>query len=174
VWVFTRSASTWKQGPKLTAKGASPKGLPGFGFGKFGYSVALSANGNTALIGGLGLEAAWVFTRSGSTWTQGPKLTAKGGSPQALFGFRVGLSSDGKTAAVSGPGDTAGTGSAWVFTRSGSTWTQQGPKLTATDASGAASFGYGLALASDGKTALIGGPGDKGGVGAAWVRVARS
>jgi FG-GAP repeat protein len=170
-WVFTRSGSTWTQGSKLAASGES-------GPAQFGSAVALAADGNTALIGGYGdnaqTGAAWVFTRSGSTWTQGSKLTARAESPQGLLGFRVGLSSDGKTAVVSGPGDTAGVGSAWVFTRSGSTWTQQGLKLTATGASGGASFGYGLALASDGRTALIGGPGDKGGVGAAWVNVERS
>ena len=51
----------------------------------------------------------------------------EGRSPTGLFGFRVALSSNGKTAVVSGPGDNGGAGAAWVFSRSGSTWTQQGP-----------------------------------------------
>ena len=48
-------------------------------------------------------------------------------------------------------------------------WTQQGPKLTATDAAGKASFGISVALSADGNTALIGGNGDSGAVGAAWM-----
>jgi FG-GAP repeat len=170
VWVFTRSGSGWvQQGPKLTA--TDERGLA-----QFGSSVALSADGNTALIGGYqddnGAGAAWVFTRSGSTWKQDPKLTiAKGESPTGLFGFRTALSANGKVAVISAPGDHGGVGAAWVFTRSGSTWRQQGPKLGPAGASGMTSFGYGLALAPNGTTALIGGPADNGGAGAVWVKV---
>ena len=73
--------------------------------------MALSADGNTALIGGhvrqrLGVGAAWVFTRSGSTWTQqGPKLTGSD-RPEATapqFGWSVALSADGNTALIGGP-----------------------------------------------------------------------
>jgi hypothetical protein len=70
-------------------------------------------------------------------------------------------------------GDTLG--AAWVFTRSGSTWTQQGAKLTASDETPPGQFGDSVALSSDGNTTLIGGPndnpGDNGapGAGAAWV-----
>ena len=53
---------------------------------------------------------------------------------------------------------TTNVGAAWVFTRSVSTWTQQGPKLTATDESGQGRFGSSVALSGDGTTALIGGP----------------
>ena len=64
-----------QQGLKLTGGGE-------VGAGGFGYSVAFSADGNAALIGGSdnsGVGAVWVFTRSGSTWTQqGPKLTGGG------------------------------------------------------------------------------------------------
>jgi phosphodiesterase/alkaline phosphatase D-like protein len=168
-WVFTRSGSTWtQQGPKLT-------GAEETGAGQFGYTVALSADGNTALIGGgkdnSAVGAVWVFTRSGSTWTQqGPKLTATGETGAAHFGCcAVALSSDGNTALVGGYADATSVGAAWVFTRSGSTWTQQGSKLTGSGESGAAHFGYSLALSGDGNTALIGGGADNSNTGAAWV-----
>ena len=167
-WVFTRSGSTWtQQGSKLTGSGE-------IGEGRFGASVALgAAEGNTALIGGegdnAGVGAAWVFTRSGSTWTQqGSKLTGSGEIGEGEFGFSVALSADGNTALIGGPGDNSGVGAAWVFTRSGSTWTQQGAKLTGTGGTKGA-FGFSVALSADGNTALIGGPGDNSGVGAAWV-----
>ena len=67
------------------------------------------------------------------------------------------LSADGNTALVGGPYDNGGTGAAWVFTRSGSTWTQQGPKLVGTGAVGTAEQGWSVALSADGNTALIGG-----------------
>ncbi len=68
-----------------------------------------------------------MFTRSGSTWTQqGAKLTGADESAKGEFGFSVALSSDGNTAPIGGPFDESGKGAAWVFTRTGSIWTQQG------------------------------------------------
>ena len=49
-----------------------------------------------------------------------------------------------------------------MFTRTGSTWTQQGGKLTGTGETGAGGFGVGVALSADGSTALIGGADDRG------------
>ena len=85
-----------------------------------------------------------MFTRSGSTWTQqGPKLT--GGSEEigeGDFGISVALSADGNTALIGAGADDGTAGAAWVFTRSGSTWTQQGPKLTGgSEEIGTAEFG---------------------------------
>jgi hypothetical protein len=171
-WVFTRASEKWTpQGSKLTGIGeVSSTEAPG----EFAAGVALSSDGNTGLAGGpgdnKGLGAAWAFTRSGSTWTQqGSKLTGSGASARSrgTQGEGVALSSDGNTALVGGPGD--GVGAAWVFTRAGSTWTQQGPKLMGTEASSEARFGASVALSANGNTALVGGPGDSKGAGAAWA-----
>ncbi len=147
-----------------------------------GVSVALSANGNTALIGGIGdngtIGATWVFTRSGSTWTQqGSKLVGTGTVGSAYQGHSVALSADGNTALIGGLSDNSNAGATWVFTRSGSTWTQQGSKLVGTGAVGASGQGRSVALSANGNTALIGGITDSApvaggtGVGAAWVFV---
>jgi Big-like domain-containing protein/FG-GAP repeat protein len=164
-WVFVRSGGVWsQQGPKIL-----PNDRAG-ATSDFGTSVALSADGNTALIGGdfdnAFDGAAWVFTRSGATWSQqGPKLTGAAGSN---FGVSVALSSDGSTALIGATqGGTAG--SAYVFTRSASTWAPQGPVLTPSDAVGNAGFGEAVALSGDGKTALIGGHFDNSTTGAAWI-----
>ncbi len=167
-WVFTRSGSTWtQQGKKLT--GSGEEGAEG---AIFGWSVSLSADGNTALIGGPfndnAVGAAWVFTRSGSTWTQQAKLTGGEESGAPEFGEGVALSADGNTALIGGPVDD-NVGAAWVFTRSGSTWTQQGKKLTGPGESGKGYFGFSVALSEEGSTALVGGFEDNGDVGAAWV-----
>ena len=166
-WVFTRTGSAWSQeGPKLTASDET-------GAGQFGATVALSADGDTALIGGSGITpgtgAAWVFTRTGSTWSQqGPKLTDHAASLFGSFGQSVALSGDGNTALISDPGVNEQTGDASVFTRTGSTWAQQGPVLTANDEAAHGDFGASVALSDDGDTALIGGPFGSA-VGAAWV-----
>ena len=94
-------------------------------------SVALSADGEHGADrrprdnGAVG--AAWVFTRTGATWTQqGPSLTGAGETAPADFGDSVALSADGNTALIGAGADNGASGAAWVFTRSGSTWTQQG------------------------------------------------
>lgn len=172
-FVFTRSGGSWsQQGPALTTTDTAAD---------FGWSVALSADGSTALIGAENDSsaegAAWVYTRSGSTWTQqGSKLTAGGGAADE-FGWSVALATDGNTAIIGGPDADVDVGAAWVFARSGSNWTQQGSELTPNDASGPANFGQSVALSADGTTALIGGIGDTSttpnvpdeNAGAAWV-----
>ena len=68
---------------------------PKEGARELGYSVALSGDGNTALVGGPGSEgydgAAWVFTRSGSTWTQQGSPLTGGNSAGSIFGYSVAL-----------------------------------------------------------------------------------
>jgi hypothetical protein len=174
VWVFTRSGKTWtQQGRKLVGTGAPANADQG-------GSVALSGDGDTALVGGDGGKGAvWVFTRSGKTWTQqGPKLVGTGAVGSANQGSSVALSSDGDTALIGGYDDNGGLGAVWVFTRSGSTWTQQGRKLVGGGAVGYAFGGTSVALSGDGNTALVGDPADNPhtphgtpGAGAVWVFV---
>jgi Secretion system C-terminal sorting domain/FG-GAP repeat len=167
-WVFTRNGSTWsQQGNKLVANDEK-------GSSYLGHSVALSADGNTAIIGGFldstGTGAAWIFTRSGTTWTQqGGKLVGTGGTGASYQGYSVGLSADGNTAIIGGPDDNSAQGAAWIFTRSGSTWTQEGSKLVGSGNTGAAYQGVSVALSADGNTAIIGGSQDNSFNGAAWV-----
>jgi hypothetical protein len=63
----------------------------------------------------------------------------------------------------------SGTGAAWVYTRSGGVWTQQGSKLVGTGAVGGAGQGDSVALSADGNTAIVGGASDNSNTGAAWV-----
>ena len=179
-WVFTRSGGIWtQQGNKLVGTDfiGRVNSPPPLGQG---MSVALSADGNTAIVGGWRAEGSWVFTRSGGLWTQqGRKLVGTDAVGRARQGMSVAVSADGYTAVVGGWSDNGRTGAAWVFTRSGGLWTQQGRKLVGTDAVGRAHQGMSVALSADGNTALVGGPGDNlrdqsvpfglGAVGAAWV-----
>jgi hypothetical protein len=173
-WVFQRSGEKWtQQGKKLTGAGQ-------FGEGEFGAGVALSENGNTAIIGApvesippnFGeVGSAYVFTRSGSTWTQqGAKFTGTQElGENSFFGQSVALSASGDTALIGGQFDDTNVGAAWVFTRSGERWTQQGEKLTGAGETGEGHFGDSVALSSEGNIALVGARADNGSVGAAWV-----
>ncbi len=166
--VFVRSGGAWsQQGNKLVGSGVQ-------GAAFVGFRVALSADGNTALVSGPSdsgnTGAVWVFTRSNGAWTQqGSKLVGSGAGGQALQGWSVALSGDGNTALVGSAYDSSSTGAAWVFTRSNGVWTQQGAKLVGTGAIGSARQGWSVALSADGNTALLHGPWDNGGVGSGWI-----
>jgi hypothetical protein len=113
-WVFTRSRGVWsQQGPKLVGTGAQPRALQG-------YSVSLSGDGNTGLVGGYADDdnagATWVFKRSRGVWSQeGPKLVGTGAIGPAWQGVSVSVSNDGSTAIVGELGDNNYLGAAWVF-----------------------------------------------------------
>jgi FG-GAP-like repeat len=168
-WVFVRSGGMWtQQGNKLVGTGA-------VGAAQQGISVALSADGNTAMLGGRNdnsnAGAAWVFTRSAGVWSQqGNKLVGTGGVGASRQGFSVALSGGGNTASVGGSFDNSQDGAAWVFTRSGGGWSQLGNKLVGTGAVGGAAQGVSVALSCN--TAVVGGSLDNGDIGAAWVFVA--
>jgi len=171
VAVFALGAGGWSvQGPNLRPSDESEPE-------DFGGSVSLATDGNTALIGGVGEPPwasadgdAWVFTRTGSSWAQdGSALEPAGMAGEAKFGGAVALSGDGQTAVVGGEADDEGKGAAWVFSRTGSTWSEQGAKLTPNDEVGPGDFGSSVAISSDGNTAAIGGYGDSGGRGAIWI-----
>ena len=173
VWVWTRSGGVWtQQGPKLT-------GTPVFGTGGFGSSVAVSSDGNTAVVGAHdssgAIGALYPFTRSGGVWTQQSFPLFGGGFTGMLapqMGISIALSGDGNTAILGGYDDGDEAGATWSFTRSGSAWTQQGTKMVGSGALGKANQGWRVAISTDGLTALVGGPLDNSNAGAAWIFVA--
>jgi hypothetical protein len=153
-----------QQGPKLV----------GSFIARQGADVALSSDGNTAIVGGPfgGVTGATgIFTRIGATWMEQAKLVGTGNVGHAGQGSSVAISADGNTVIVGGPSDASGAGAAWVFTRSGVTWTQQGAKLVGSGAVGAAGQGGSVALSADGNTAIVGGSRDGSFTGAVWVFV---
>ena len=161
------SAQLVQQGGKLVGTGAVEAAWQG-------QSVAVSGDGNTAIVGGhvddSSIGAAWVFARSGGVWSQqGDKLVGTGGIGAACQGTSVAISADGDTAIVGGPCDSGGAGAAWVFTRSGGVWSQQGGRLVGSGAAGAAYQGGSVAISADGNTAIVGGFRDNDAAGAAWV-----
>jgi FG-GAP repeat len=144
---------------------------------QFGWSAAVS--GDTAIVGapdheaaGLRPGGAYVFVQTGTTWTLETELTADGldaGEAYPKFGWSVSVSGD--TAIVGAPANTTspngvGTGAAYVFVRSGTTWTQVA-ELSASDEATGDDFGSSVAV--DGGTVIVGSPNHH--AGAAYVFV---
>ena len=152
VYVFIRIGTTWTQQAKLQAS-------DGLLLDEFGYSVSLS--GDTLLVGAYMDDnqdendgSAYVFSRTDTTWIQQDKLEASDSSVDDRFGISVSLSGD--TALIGAywdDVDAVQTGSAYVFVRNGTNWSQQ-EKLVASDRSEKDYFGFTLFL--EGDTALIG------------------
>ncbi len=167
-WIFTRFGGVWnQQGAKLAGTGA-------VGAARQGCSVALSSDGQYLVAGGYNDNtrqgAFWVFNRAGNTWTQqGSKLTGTGGSLYSYLGYSVAINADGTTVITGGPNDGALAGATWIFTRSGSAWSQQGGKLTGTGGIGSSRQGGSVAISADGNTAVCGGFADASNAGAMWI-----
>jgi len=155
-YVFVRSGASWSQQAKLTAADGAERD-------QFGISVAVS--GDTVVVGAWGDDdlgnssgAAFVFVRSDTSWSQQAKLLAADGAEADQFGVSVAVSGD--TALVGANLDDdhgSDSGSAYVFVRGGTSWTQQA-KLTAADGAEGDNFGASVALVGD--TALVGVPND--------------
>ncbi|MFI5297768.1 MAG: hypothetical protein ACHREM_06675 [Polyangiales bacterium] len=129
-----------------------------------GFGSAVSLSGGSALVGAYSSNTAYVFTSSGTTWTQQAELSDPHTAIGDLFGYSVAL--QGGTALVGAPGD-ATPGAAYVFAQSGSPWTAS---ATLTPLGAAANSGFGWSVALDGDTAIVGAPYD-GTSGAAYVFV---
>jgi hypothetical protein len=168
VWIFTRNGALWNQyGAKLIGSDSSA-------FMTWqGYSVAISADGNTLVVNGNdrsnGHGIIWIYGRKSQSWSEQSRIPV--GTPagaQQNCDWEVAISADGNTIAVSSPIDN-GTGGALIFIRNGASWAQQGEKLIGTGAIGDAWQGRAVALSADGNTLIMGGCNDNDKQGAVWI-----
>ena len=180
--MYTRTGSTWNQQAYIKASNSNA-------YDHFGWSVALSADGSTLAVGArleasaatgingnqldnsaLFAGAVYVFTRSGSTWSQQAYIKASNTNENNYFGWSIALSADGSTLAVGArleasaatgingnqlDNSTLGAGAVYVYTRSSSTWSQQA-YLKASNTNAGDYFGYSVALSADGSTLAVG------------------
>jgi hypothetical protein len=171
-YVFVRAGAGWAEQARLTA-------ADGAAGDRFGDVVAI--HGDTVIVGAWNDDvggsvdqgSAYVFTRTGSTWTQQAKLTAVGGLAQDAFGSAVAIEADtavvGAYAAL--VGNNSYQGAAYVFTRTGSAWTQEARLV---EAGGQAGDSFGHSVSISGHTVIVGSPFDRqlvGGEGAAFAFV---
>ena len=189
-YVFTRRGAAWTQQAYVKASNTGEAGTDGnFGDGdQFGFSISLSDDGNTLAVGANAEDgnakgingnqednsmqsagAAYIFVRSGTSWTQQAYVKAPNTTANVQFGYSVALSADGNTFAVSAfdeggasrvvvngpngpfPAGRNGTGAIYVYTRSGTTWALQS-YLKASNAEGGDSLGVIVSISDDGNT----------------------
>ena len=154
VYVFTRSGTSWSQQAKLTASDAAANDYLGY---HSGNSIAIS--GDTVVAGAYGDDdggsssgSAYVFTRSGTSWSQQAKLTASDAAAYNEFGNATAI--EGDTIVIgSHQSDNGGfyvdyTGSAYIYTRSGTSWTQV-KKIQSSDIQAGDNFGKSVAIYSN-------------------------
>ena len=157
-YIFARNGETWAQQAKLIANDATERD-------QFGHSVSIS--GDTAIVGTRG-NSAYIFVRDGETWIQQAKLTASDAEARDYFGTSVSIS--GENAIVGAPGDPSRgfSGSAYIFARSGGTWSEQ-QKLTASDAARRDRFGCSVSINRE--NAIVGAEYDDDDSGSAYIFV---
>jgi hypothetical protein len=161
-YIFTRSElGVWSEQQKIQASDKQQGD-------QFGRSVSISGDGNTAIVGTLAegtggsfAGAAYIFTRSGSSWSEQEKIQASDKQQGDYFGHSVSISEYGNTVIVGATGEDgpafadADAGAAYIFTRSGSSWSEQ-EKLEASDRQGGLEFGRSVSISGDGNTAIVG------------------
>ena len=179
-YVFIRSGKNWIQQAYIKASNT--------GVDAFGKSVSLSSDGNTLAVGAdyegsnstgvnghqadnsaAGSGAAYVFTRSGTSWSQQAYIKASNTGAADEFGRSVSLSADGSILAVGATSEdsnavgingnqsdnsTPNSGAAYVFTRSGTSWSQQA-YIKASNTGASDSFGLTVSLSADGNTLAV-------------------
>ena len=144
---------------KLTASTSRQLAYLGYSLAVDGDTVLVGAYGDNTVLGELGSGSAYVFDKPSGGWADGnetAKLTASDRQPSGYFGFSVAL--DGDTAVIGArqhndPITGAGSGAAYVFTRQSGVWGEKA-KLTPSDA--AARDNFGVSVAVEGDTVVVG------------------
>jgi hypothetical protein len=153
-YIFKRDGTGWVQQAKLLAS-------DGAAFDNFGCSVSIS--GDYAIVGAYqyyssGAGKAYIFRRDGTNWSEQQKLTASDGAAEDEFGFSVSIS--GYNAIVGADCDDdkgSDSGSAYIFKRDGTIWSQQA-ELLASDGDYYDYFGWSVSISGD--YAIVGAEGD--------------
>lgn len=155
-YIYARTGTVWSEQAKLSIS-------DGVANDKYGSAVALS--GDTAVIGAykravgnnVGQGEAFVYARSGTTWTEQARLRASDGAPDDRFGIGV---ATGPDVAVIGAEhatvvDNDGQGAAYVFSRTDGSWSQY-TRLTAQAGISDDSFGRAVAVGTNGNPVVVG------------------
>jgi len=174
-YIFTRVGSVWTQKQILLA---SDKAKDDY-FGKY---CSISGDGNTCVVSSPGNDpaganagSAYIFTRTGSTWSEQQMLLASDKATGDYFGTSCSISGDGNTCVVGAyqedPYEIPNAGSAYIFGRAGSVWTEQ-QKITASDKESGDLFSRSCSMSNDGNVCLLGAEAEESGgyrAGAAYI-----
>ena len=174
VYLFARENRLWQQQAYIKASNAGRSD-------NFGYTISLSADGNTLAVGAPGEDsgltdagAVYTFVRSNNAWQEQAIIQASNRGFTDRFGFAISLSADGNTLAVGTPSEDStatgvngnqgsdlanSTGAAYVFVRDGGLWQQQA-YIKASNSEQSDNFGTAVSISADGNSLVVGAPGE--------------
>ena len=163
-YLYTEASGTWPTSPTASFTGTGAEHL--------GSSVALSADGQTALVGApfasSGNGTAYLYTEASGTWPSAPTASFTGTGGENL-GWSVALSADGQTALVGAPFASSNNGAAYLYAEPASGWPATPSPTASFTGTGGEQLGYSVALSADGQTALVGAFAASSGNGAAYL-----
>ena len=161
VYVYYKSGGTWSQQQKIANPYAAGNGHSGptnaVNFGTDG-EISINAAGDTIAVGARGQfnlpGYVFVFTRSGTTWTLQQALRSSDTANEDLFGWSVSLDGTGNSLTVGAKYSSTG-GKAYIFTRTGTTWTEV-KDFTASDVAANWEFGEGIGISRSNDKIIVG------------------
>ncbi len=147
IYVFTSNGSTWSETQKISASDASAGDYFGFSTAISGSKIVVGASEESTH--GASSGAVYLFSLSGSTWTEAQKLTASDEAAGDQFGYSVSISGNMLIAGAFGNSDAgAESGAAYIFRFNGTNWSET-DKLTASDKDTNDRFGYSVCMNSN-------------------------
>jgi hypothetical protein len=170
VYVFTRSGPTWTQQAYIKASntGGDEDG------DTFGFSLALSGDGNTLAVGAptedsnattingsqadnsaQSAGAVYIFSRAGGAWSQQAYVKSSTARANALFGYSLAASGTGDTVAVGSYDEDGGKGAIHILGRTGTAWAEQA-RFQSSNAERGDSVGAATAISDDGAMVAAG------------------
>lgn len=162
VYVFVRSGTTWTEEAILMASDRTADSILGMSVAMNDIGDRLIAGAPDSTAGGVfAAGKAYIFTRSGTTWTEEAILMASDKSASAGFGYSVAMDGLAGRVAIGAqnadPGAISSSGSVYVFTRSGSIWLEE-TMLAGSDREANDHFGYAVALSGVADRLIVGTP----------------
>ena len=166
-YIYTRSGTSWSEQASFTSSDVAA-------IDRFGYSIAINSDATYVVVGAYlddetvsNSGSAYIFTRSGTSWSQQAKINGSAPSATAVFGISSDISSDGKYVLIgarSGQVSSVETGLAYVFERDGTSWSEI-KKLSASNGGNGDYYGWAVALSDDAAIAVVGAKHEDGGAG---------
>ena len=148
-YVFTWNGADWEEIKVTASDGGSGD--------RFGYSISMSADGKTFVVGsyrdddnGAESGSAYVFIWNGIKWVE-TKITPADGSSEDRFGYSISLAADGKTFGV-GAYDLKG--SIYIFSLNGTDWIET--KIVTSNTINENYLVVSISLSADGRTFVAG------------------
>lgn len=172
VYVYTEVNGSWANTPTRTALTVPTGVTAGY---SFGFGLAVSSDGQTLIVGahqtsvGSGQGILYAYTLSGTTWGNPVALPVTGIAKRSFVGGNIAVSADGDVVVAGGPNANSAAGSAYVWTKSGGTWSN--PVALALPSTNGAKgyFGSSVGISGDGAVVIIGATSANNTHGAAYV-----